>query len=421
LLLILVAIALPLPLKMYSYQSGNLYISHIIYFFLAALVSLYVLKGDVKFEKFNIDRIYFIYLIIIIIGFISVINSYIQLGSASKLNRGITYQAVEIVLISTGLITLLITKSFITKIKHSQQILIVMIFVGIIGCSQILAFWTSSGFPLFYKESWKNILVNSAIQGKIINVYYWNIFLAFMIPILFILFIRSTNKRIRALLFVVLLVFGIGILAATFVDTWLLIFVALLVAIPWYPSLIKKISYILLLIVPIPLIVVGGAILSERQLSFARRFELIDLGLNIWKQQPILGVGPGNFNLYMIEFAPPSYFVGFNEIGLNTFHNYYIQVLVELGILGLVATLILMFLIGRRLYKIINLLPNGFYKDLVIGILCSFVGLLFSLISGENFYLLMGIGGLDFFLGNIYIWILLGMGLLGESFVQRVE
>jgi len=164
-------------------------------------------------------------------------------------------------------------------------------------------------------------------------------------------------------------------------------------------------------------LIIGGVILSERQLSFHRRFELIQIGLRIWKKHPFLGVGPGNYNLYLLENVPPHFFTNeFNKIGLNTFHNYYIQVLVELGIIGLAATLLLMFLIGKRLYKISQALPNGFYKNLVIGVFCSFIGLLFSLTSGENFYLLMGIGGLDFFSGNIYIWILIGLGLQGERF-----
>jgi putative inorganic carbon (hco3(-)) transporter len=62
------------------------------------------------------------------------------------------------------------------------------------------------------------------------------------------------------------------------------------------------------------------------------RQELWDGALQMWRQHPILGVGPGNYDLEIASYAP----------GVRTSANsYYLQVLSEDGVVGLLAFLLL--------------------------------------------------------------------------------
>jgi len=54
------------------------------------------------------------------------------------------------------------------------------------------------------------------------------------------------------------------------------------------------------------------------------RDQLIRDGLGIWSRSPVLGVGPGNNYPYMIRYS-----------ALATAHNQYVNILMELGAIGL--------------------------------------------------------------------------------------
>ncbi len=56
------------------------------------------------------------------------------------------------------------------------------------------------------------------------------------------------------------------------------------------------------------------------------RDQLIRDGLGIWSRSPVLGVGPGNNYPYMLRYS-----------ALGTAHNQYVNILIELGAIGLVC------------------------------------------------------------------------------------
>lgn len=381
---------------------------------LCLLAIYYFAKGDISFSKFEWETITIIYIALLFWAIISVILSYIDFGfDRETYNRGAYHQIIEIGLMATGLILIYLVRWLVNTPKLIKLTFYCVVLVGIIGSLQMIYYWVEAGFPLFYSDAWKQVVVNSAIEGTILNVYYWNDFWAFLFPITFILFIRSSQKE-RPIWFSITVILGVGLLAAAFADTWVLILIATLVMFPWYPAWMKKTGILVGVLVIIPTIYLGNSILLARFNSLVRRLELIDIGLKIWKQHPIFGVGPGNYKLYMLEFVPPNYISQFNQLFLNTFHNFYLQVLVEIGIVGLIITIFLFGVFILRLLKIIKSLQPGFQQNLAIGTFAAIVGLLPALLPGGNFYLLMGIGGLDFFLSNAYIWILIGLALQGE-------
>jgi O-antigen ligase len=60
----------------------------------------------------------------------------------------------------------------------------------------------------------------------------------------------------------------------------------------------------------------------------------------VWMESPIVGVGLGNWGVYASEFFQPGEIEGFDNLGafygLNT-HNAYVQILAEVGVVGLGA------------------------------------------------------------------------------------
>jgi O-antigen ligase len=76
---------------------------------------------------------------------------------------------------------------------------------------------------------------------------------------------------------------------------------------------------------------------------------------HVWLKQPVLGVGPGDFWAYDQVFTNlPRSLRNFNATGLGVAHDGYLQVLGELGPLGLlfwIAFPIVVFLLAFRLYR----------------------------------------------------------------------
>jgi len=75
-----------------------------------------------------------------------------------------------------------------------------------------------------------------------------------------------------------------------------------------------------------------------QQVKSADSFRLIiwQDALRVWSKQPLIGVGPGNFWAYDQRFTQlPFYLRDFNKTGLGVAHNGFLQVLGELGPIGL--------------------------------------------------------------------------------------
>ena len=75
----------------------------------------------------------------------------------------------------------------------------------------------------------------------------------------------------------------------------------------------------------------------------------------MWSKQFLLGVGPGNFWAYDVRFTQlPKYLREFNKTGLGVSHNGYLQMLAEVGPLGLlcyVSFIAVMVVIAVQLYR----------------------------------------------------------------------
>ena len=77
--------------------------------------------------------------------------------------------------------------------------------------------------------------------------------------------------------------------------------------------------------------------------------------LRVWSKHPLFGVGPGNYWAYDLVFTQlPLYLRQFNKTGLGVTHNGYLQILGELGPVGLffyLAFMVVMIITSVRLLR----------------------------------------------------------------------
>ena len=73
-----------------------------------------------------------------------------------------------------------------------------------------------------------------------------------------------------------------------------------------------------------------------------RRFDIWKSGWDIFKQKPVFGVGWGNNVEYVKQNIPDSYLINNDLATFDVFHNSFIDILVDQGIVGIVITLVFM-------------------------------------------------------------------------------
>ena len=113
--------------------------------------------------------------------------------------------------------------------------------------------------------------------------------------------------------------------------------------------------------------------LSKETESNEERKLLLRTAMMEIKQNPLTGVGPGNFNLY----AKLELNTRFKSADL-TVHNYYLEILTEWGVIGFT---IFFFYYIKIIKVLIKRVPNMMYKKIYI---YFFVFSLFNTSSGEQ-------------------------------------
>lgn len=148
---------------------------------------------------------------------------------------------------------------------------------------------------------------------------------------------------------------------------------------------------------------------EQKQMSYGGRSgrgQLALDALSIWQEAPILGVGPGNSYIYMLQRSP-----------IGTPHNQYLNLLVEFGLLGLAAWLVFLavaFHTGLRIYREAK---TPAHRTFTLGWLGMFAGIVFGGITGDFMIHSIRNGGLELFSGYYLQWVMLG-GLVA---VDRLE
>lgn len=142
---------------------------------------------------------------------------------------------------------------------------------------------------------------------------------------------------------------------------------------------------------------------EEQQSSWGGRSgrdQLTRDALWIWSNHPVIGVGPGNSYAYMIKYST-----------IGTPHSQYLNILVELGIVGLglfVAFVVSTIRFGIALLDDTRGSPS---EPFVLGWLASFVGMAAGALTGDFLLHSVRNSGLELFSGFYIHWILLGLAV----------
>lgn len=139
---------------------------------------------------------------------------------------------------------------------------------------------------------------------------------------------------------------------------------------------------------------------EQRQMSYGGRSgrgQLALDALSIWQEAPLLGVGPANSYIYMLQRSP-----------IGTPHNQYLNILVEFGALGLAAWLAFLGITFRTGVRIYQQAVTPAHRTFVLGWLGMFAGMVVGGVTGDFMIHSIRNGGIELFSGYYLQWVMLG-------------
>jgi hypothetical protein len=154
-------------------------------------------------------------------------------------------------------------------------------------------------------------------------------------------------------------------------------------------------------------------LLGDEEYSLMTRQEAWAVLWQLFERSPLLGTGPANYYYFTENFPILGWHVRFIS------HNNYQDLLIQTGILGLLAFLwfsVEMFLMARRVYRQV---PPGFPRAYLVGAVAGLAGSLVAGMLGDwivPFYYNAGILG---FRSSLLFWVFLGGVLALKRMVPR--
>ena len=131
--------------------------------------------------------------------------------------------------------------------------------------------------------------------------------------------------------------------------------------------------------------------------SLFGRLEAFNRAIDAWQTSPVIGIGPGNFGLYVKGYPDPATLPSFDVV-----NNQYLEVLAETGIVGLIIYLLLLGTLAVRQLAALRTTQDPWLIAVLTGTLAAFVALLVQ----ENFFSTLYI---------VYVWVLFGIMIAAQN------
>ncbi|MFT5179810.1 MAG: O-antigen ligase [Candidatus Paceibacteria bacterium] len=126
----------------------------------------------------------------------------------------------------------------------------------------------------------------------------------------------------------------------------------------------------------ISLLFVPGSVVQEKYIEVSSKARIIvwDIGIEAFKQNPVIGSGPENFRMVFEHNFNNDLFLKENigEVWFDRAHNIFVDTLVSVGLVGVVSVLILIFMITRVSYIAHREDNIGVYEMFILGMLPFF-------------------------------------------------
>ncbi|MFW6098076.1 MAG: O-antigen ligase family protein [Chloroflexota bacterium] len=187
----------------------------------------------------------------------------------------------------------------------------------------------------------------------------------------------------------------------------------------WVPPLVAlgailllrypRLSILFGLLAIIPAFDVVQDLIQAEQYSYSTRIEAWEIVAEIVKVNPVLGLGPSNYYFYTPLFPIRGYAVEFNS------HNQYIDLIAQVGIVGLIFFLWFLAEIGRMAWRLRTRVEEGFHKAYVYAVFGGLVSSAFAGMLGDWMIPFVYNVGFRGFRASMFAWIFFG-GLLAIAY-----
>lgn len=178
---------------------------------------------------------------------------------------------------------------------------------------------------------------------------------------------------------------------------------------------LRKRIWVFLPLLPFALIFVwtsANQMIMEEQYSWITRLEAWKIVLEISKVNPLLGLGFANYYWYTPLFPILGWYVSFNS------HSQYIDLIAQLGFLGLACFLWFFWEVGRLSMWLRERVPDGFTKAYVYGVIGGIAGTLVAAALVDWVLPFVYNIGMPGFRASVLAWIFLG-GLVSIEQIYR--
>ncbi len=190
----------------------------------------------------------------------------------------------------------------------------------------------------------------------------------------------------------------------------------------WVPALVTMITLIVFRSRKAALFIIIGALIASPivlvtliatdQYSYETRIEAWLLIGQIVKSSPILGLGPANYYWYTPLFPIRGYSVQFNS------HNQFVDLIAQVGLLGLFAFAWILFEIGNFALKLRKSAPEGFAKAYVYSSIGGLAGMITAAMLGDWVLPFVYNVGFTGFRSALFGWLFLGGLVALEKIIE---
>lgn len=174
-----------------------------------------------------------------------------------------------------------------------------------------------------------------------------------------------------------------------------------------------RFGLLMLLVAPFAGFILTSEAIATDEYSYGTRVDAWLILFEIIKVSPLIGLGPSNYYWYTPLFPIRGWFVQFNS------HNQFVDIVAQTGLIGL--GVVLWFAVEQGLlgWRIRNLVPDGFARAYVYGVLGGLVGMMVGGMLADWFFPFVYNIGLWGFRGAIPGWLFLGGLVALEKMIKE--